>query len=265
MFFYLSKAFWFLVHPGNLLLILLVAGTVLLWTRWNRVGRALLTVAAGFALFIAVVALGDRMTAAVEDRFPAVTELPETVDGIVVLGGVVSPWQSKARGQLAVGGAVERLLAFAELAERYPEARLVFTGGSGDPFHQDLKEAAMIKPLLTRLGVDPGRVLFEDESRNTVENAEFTRDLVQPADSETWILITSAFHMPRAMGCFRKAGWRMIAYPVDYGTTGKAGSLFQFNFTSGLNRMASGLHEWLGLIFYWILGKTDEPFPGPEA
>ncbi len=264
MFFSLSKILWFLVNPGNLLLIFLIIGVGLLWSRWRRFGRGLVVAVAAVSLFLAVVPVGSWMLSALEDRFPPLNELPVQVDGIIVAGGVVDPIMSKDRGQASVNGAVERLFEMAKLAKRYPRAKMIFSGGSGSLLHQDQKEAPLVVPLLRQLGVDPGRVIFEDQSRNTAENAVFSRRLAKPKPEETWLLITSAFHMPRTVGSFRQAGWRVTPYPVDYHTRSKEDFPFRFNFSDGVGSLGYALHEDLGLLFYWLNGKTDELFPGPE-
>ena len=263
MFFTLSKILWFVADPGNLLLIALVTGVALLATRWRRGGQRLLAVVAVAAVFVAVVPSGRWLVGVLEDRFPAMDEPPARVDGIVVLGGFVDPVLSAARGRAAIGGAVERLFAMAALAKRYPRAKLIFSGGSGSLIHQDKKEAHLIGPLLLELGVDPARVMFEDASRNTAENAEFSRRLAQPKSGETWLLVTSAFHMPRAVGCFRRAGWNVVPYPVDHVTAGESELPIQFDFASGLRALSAAVHEFLGLFFYWLGGKTDALLPAP--
>ncbi|MFQ5763814.1 MAG: YdcF family protein [Rhodospirillales bacterium] len=264
MFFALSKILWVLTNPGNLLLMALCLGWALLWTRWRRLGRLLVGVAAVAGATLAVVPVGTWLFAVLEDRFPALTELPSRVDGVIVVGGVVDPVLSRDRGQVAVGGAAERLIEMAALARGHPEARLVFTGGSGSLLHQEVKEAHAVVPLLSALGIDPGRVVFEDESRNTWENAEFSRRKAQPQPGETWLLVTSAFHMPRAVGCFREAGWTVVAHPVDYLTRGDAEPPFQFNFAYGVGSLGGAVHEFLGLLFYRLSGKTDALFPAPR-
>jgi uncharacterized SAM-binding protein YcdF (DUF218 family) len=110
-------------------------------------------------------------------------------------------------------------------------------------------------------------VIFEDQSRNTQENVAFSRALAQPQSGESWLLITSARSMPRAVGVFRRAGWPVIGYPVDYGTSGKTGFVLDFDMTPGVNRVEGALHEWIGLFAYRILGRTDALFPsaGPNG
>lgn len=265
MFFYLSKFLWFVTSPDNLLVIVLGIGGLLLWTRRGKtIGRWIVLAVVGVVLLIAVFPVGQTMVSVIEDRFPAVRNLPDRVDGIVVLGGVISPVLSVSRGEEVISGSFERLLAFSRLARRYPDARLVFTGGASDPFYPEFKEARLISDLLSDLGVDVDRVVFEEQSRNTVENAILTKELVGPVSGQTWVLITSAFHMPRAVGCFRQAGWHVIPYPVDYHTAGSDSLTLGFNFAGNLASLRSTLHEYLGLFFYWLTGKTSDLFPGPE-
>ncbi len=261
--FVLSKVLWFVVNPGNMLLMFLCIGLWLLWTRWWRWGRWLVTLVAVAGVLLTVIPVGNWLLGFLEDRFSAISEPPARVDGVIVLGGVVNPVMTKARGQVSVGSGVERLLAMARLAKRYPKARIIFTGGSGSLLHQDLKEAHAISPLLKQLGVDPARVIFEDQSRNTAENAEFSLRLAKPKPPENWLLVTSAFHMPRAVGCFRKAGWNVVPYPVDYATYGETAAPLRFDFAKGMRSLEIAMHEYLGLIFYWLDGKTDSLFPSP--
>jgi len=263
MFFILSKVLWILADPGNLLLILLVIGTVLLWSPWRRAGRRLVSVTALVLLALAVFPVGANVFQSLENRFPPPTQLPDHVGGIVVLGGMIDQTVSVARGQPSINGAAERLTEFAVLARRYPDAKLIFSGGSGKLMAQDLKEADAVKPFLEALGMDMSRIVFEDESRNTHENAVYSKQLAQPVDGEAWILITSAFHMPRSVGCFREAGWSVIPYPVDYNTTGTDEIAPTFALIQGLSGASVAIKEWLGLMFYYLTGRTNALYPAP--
>jgi len=265
MFFYLSKILWFFADPGNLLLIALCLGALLMASPWQRIGRNLVYAAAVFALLVAVLPVGQAMFIALENRFPVAQEPPSRVDGIVVLGGVVEQVVSVKRGQLAIGGAAERITELATLVRLYPNSKIVFTGGSGNLLFPDIKEADVIQPLLDVLGLPPGRVAMENRSRNTHENALFTKELAEPKQGETWMLVTSAFHMPRAVGSFRKAGWQIVPYPVDFRTRGDEHFAPHFNLLGGLSSLSGALHEWLGLTFYYLSGKTDALFPGPDT
>jgi uncharacterized SAM-binding protein YcdF (DUF218 family) len=160
-----------------------------------------------------------------------------------------------------LNNAAERITEFVALARRYPEARLVFTGGSGFVFPGALREADVIHHVLDGLGSDLSRITFERESRNTYENALFSRPLVNPGTGETWLLITSAAHMPRSVGIFRRAGWPVLAYPVDYRSTRELS--WSPDLLSGLDALNESLREWVGLVAYRLMDRTDALFPAP--
>lgn len=261
--FVLSKLTWLIAQPGNLFFIVMIAAVALLWTRWRRFGRRVLIVLVAAGLLVSVLPLGAWLLLPLENRFPA-AHLPDRVDGIVVLGGALDQFVTRARGQPAVGASAERLLAFAALARRYPQAKLVFSGGSGSLFRQDVKEAEAARLLFQQIGLDIARIRFEDRSRNTAEGAQFSHALVKPQTGEVWVLVTSARHMPRAYGCFRAIGWQVLPYPVDYETEGVFRFYARFGFTRGLYELTEAMKEWVGLVYYYWLGRTSSVFPAPE-
>ncbi|RUX98833.1 YdcF family protein, partial [Mesorhizobium sp. M7A.F.Ca.US.005.03.2.1] len=124
-------------------------------------------------------------------------------------------------------------------------------------------DAATAPRLLTALGVAADRMILENKSRNTYENAVFTKELVTPKPGETWLLVTSAFHMPRAKALFDKAGFATVPWPVDYRTSGREGvGLFRDNPADSLQATTMAIREWIGLFAYWLSGRIDQPFPG---
>src|SRR6185436_11793834 len=141
---------------------------------------------------------------------------PEDIAGIVVLGGAEDAERSAAWNQVEVNDSAERFLASLALARRYPQAKVLFTSGSGGVFSQEYKGASVAKLLYEQQGIAASRMIFESESRNTAENVALSKSLAKPAPGEMWILVTSAFHMPRSAGIFCKAEWPVIAYPVDH-------------------------------------------------
>ena len=265
MFFYVSKVLWLFLNPNNLLLIALCLGTVLIYLRPDRLGRRLLGFTVVMALIVATLPIGHNLIVILENRFPTVQTLPAKVDGIIVLGGVVNEDLTLARGQVAIGAAVERLISFAALSKQYPNAKLLFTGGSGKILGQNIKEGDVVGPLLADLGVDIKRLTIESNSRNTYENAVLSKRLAQPLAEETWILITSAFHMPRSVGVFRQVDWDVVPFPVDYSLKENLGMDLSFNLVGGISFLSRALHEWLGLLVYWLTERSAAFFPSPET
>lgn len=265
MFFYLSKIFWFIASPGNAFLIALLLGLFLTSTRFRRLGKSLIAIAVCFALVATFVPVGPYLLKTLEERFPVPESLPGKIDGIVVLGGVIDPLMSAERHRTVISGAVERITMSAMLAHMNPNAKLVYTGGSGSLTRQDVKEADYVADIYEALGISSDRLTLEREARNTWENAKFTMEKMAPGTDETWILVTSAFHMPRAVGAFRRVGWEMIPYPVDYKVAQSISFPSPLDFGSGLNGMSHAGHEWIGLVAYWLTGKNSAAFPKPRA
>lgn len=265
--FLLSKLVGMALDPGNVLFCLLLAGGLLSLSRRpgpRRAGKRMLTLAVLLVTVLTLFPVGHWILQPLEERFPR-TRLPAEIAGAVVLGGAADARLSSKRGLPAVGEAAERIFALASLAKRYPDAVLIFSGGSGDPWNPADREAPVVHALLEDLGVETGRILWDAEARNTRENAERARELAEPGEVGTWLLVTSASHMPRAMGVFRAMGWSPQAYPVDYLTEpGPPETLIGFNLLGNLAAVRLGLKEWVGLVAYHWLGRTETLFPGPR-
>ncbi|MCM0021155.1 MAG: YdcF family protein [Tagaea sp.] len=265
---WLSKLVWLAAEPASLLLSVWVGGCLVLWTPWWRLGRMLVCLAALATTGVALYPVGQIALRPIEDRFPPLVSLPARVDGILVLGGVIDYYVIGKRGVpsslLAAGS--PRLDAFVELARRYPMARHVFTGGSIELIDGKDTEADVVRRIFARIGLDTTRIIFEDKSRNTYENARLSLEMIKPEPEETWLLITSARHMPRAVGTFRKAGWNnIVPHPIDFATDPNQPFESAFRLGHNLNYLSEAIREYLGLLYYWRLGRTDELFPGPEA
>ena len=138
-----------------------------------------------------------------------------------------TPKRSAARGVAVFGSAVDRIIAGAALARRYPMARIVYSGGNANLVSDDTgEEADYVVALFESLGMSRDRLILERRARNTFENAEFSKVLGEPKRGERWLLVTSANHMPRSVGLFRKAGFAVEPYPVNWYTGGQAGMIF---------------------------------------
>ena len=264
MFFVLSKTIGYLVMPSNLLMAIGLVGLVLLFTRFRQLASWLIVTSLVLIALVGYSPLGRILLLPLEERFPPWDASRGAPDGIVVLGGAISPDISRARGIVALTGSAERLTVTAELAHRYPNARIIFTGGSGSLDPTPPLEAPLAVKEFEALGVAHERITAEEQSRNTIENAVFSRLLADPKPGERWVLVTSASHMPRAIAAFRAAGFPVEAYPVNWHTQGRrdAAELFT-SFAGGLAMTDYSVHEWFGLAAYWLTGRTSELFPAP--
>jgi uncharacterized SAM-binding protein YcdF (DUF218 family) len=261
--FLFGKLVWAAVQPGNLLLLCLLAGVLLFLLSRGRRGRMLVGLAAlGFAL-LAVTPIGPAMLLTLEMRLPRPAVLPNKIAGILVLGGAVDPGLSLSYGETVFGSAVARVLAGTALARRYPEAKLALIGGEGGFVPVGLAESRATLGFVIAQGIDPDRVILEERSRSTHENAVYAKELIRPEPGATWILITSAYHMPRSIASFDAVGWPVIPYPVDYRTDPRTGLGANFNLLDGLSTVTLAGKEWAGLLGYRLMGWTRQLFPEP--
>ncbi|ABE40298.1 protein of unknown function DUF218 [Rhodopseudomonas palustris BisB5] len=264
MFFVLSKILGFFLHPSNTIAMICLAGVVLLLTRWRRAGARVLGVGVVLLLVAGYSPLGSVLLLTLSERFPPWQFNGRAPDGIIVLGGAVDSEVSAARSSLEIDSSAERVVAALELARQYPQARIIYSGGSGNLIANSVAEAPIAGELLARFGVAPDRVVLESKSRTTAENASFTRELVSPKPGEVWLLVTSAFHMPRSIEAFRAVEFDVQAYPVDWRTRGWRDAALPFDrLSSGLARMDVAVHEWAGLLAYRLGGKGAAPRPSP--
>ncbi|MGE0846812.1 MAG: YdcF family protein [Flavobacteriaceae bacterium] len=261
MFYYAAKIGFFLIRPSNFLVILLVLGVLLMAVRLRRLGLRVAVLAAAGLLIGGFSPLANWLMLPLENRFP-VYEDTRPVDGIVLLGGFLSTRASDGRGTIEFTEAADRFQLFVTLARRHPDARLVISGGVGKLF-ADVAEAPIAVRAARDLGIDEGRIIVESRSRDTYENAQFSTELAKPEPGQRWLIVTSAYHMPRAMGAFRKAGFPAVAAPTDFRTAPGDATAFFDEASAGLARLDVGVREWIGLAAYWFTGRIEALFPGP--
>jgi uncharacterized SAM-binding protein YcdF (DUF218 family) len=264
MFFTISKVLWLFADPFSFIVLLGVIGLALSFGRLARIGRTLCVATVVLLVIACFSPLGSLLLRPLEDRFPAPSaDLPPPA-GIIVLGGALDQEMTLARHQPTFTALAARLTTGVALARRFPKARLIFTGGTSGLSPNEPSEAIGVRDLWLSLGVPDERMSFETKSRNTWENAIYTRALLEPEPDQTWLLVTSAWHMPRAMGIFRRAGFKVVAYPVDYRTFGDSRDflLARIGFDQ-IMMLEYAVHEWIGLVAYHLTGKTDAWFPAP--
>jgi uncharacterized SAM-binding protein YcdF (DUF218 family) len=265
MFFALSKVLALAIFPSNILIGIGLIGVVLMATRWRCAGRRIAAVSLVLLSVAGFSPVGRLLAAPLEDRFPSWTFSGPPPAGIIVLGGAIDPSLSRERGEAVIGQSFQRLTIVPKLARAYPDARIVYSGGNGDLLAGEAREADFAGPVLESLGVPRDRLILERNSRNTAENAAFTKALVDPKPGERWLLVTSASHMPRAVGCFRHVGFDVEAVPVGGREAGSSSRFWPMRTLGlGLAQLDESVREWVGLVAYRITGRTDELLPGPR-
>jgi uncharacterized SAM-binding protein YcdF (DUF218 family) len=241
---------WLIVEPTHWIL----WGAVLTLLCWRRpIGRWFGIATAGLVALFGLLPMGAWLLEPLETRFEVPVALDE-VTGVLVLSGAefADPTERYAEPQLSEAG--DRLTTFLLLATRYPDARLVHTGSR--------RESPIARAVILGAGVAPNRIHFDDRSVNTCDSARNMHALIAPGPSENWLLVTSAAHMPRAVACFRAAGWVVVPYPTDFQTG--SGS-FSSDIVTNLGNLSIATHEWVGLLYYRLRGYTDELFPARSS
>lgn len=255
MFFVLSKLLGYFSPPSHWLGLLVLATALCLLLRRRRAAG----ICAALAVLVLILAgtplLNGPLIRALEDRYPH-PDWPVHVDGVVVLGSGEDANILRRRGAPQFNEGADRLIAAMAVARRYPEAKVVFTGGSAVLFGARNAESMTARYVLAELGLDPRRLVIEPRARNTYENILFSKALVKPKPGQVWLLDTSAIHMPRAMAVARKLQWDMVPWPSDYITApgGDGAGLFDVGGNLGLSDYAA--HEWIGMLAYRLGGKA---------
>jgi len=256
-FFYLSKIGWALLAPANLVAVLLCVWLLAKGFEAFRLARFTLGCAAAIFLLCGFLPTGQNALYYLESQYKQPSAIPGKIDGILVLGGAVDTQGSIISGRPEFTDAVDRVLLAVELARYFPKAKLVFSGGSGNLVNNKRTDSIDMKIFLKNMGYEDFNVIYEDRSRNTYENIINSYSTVTPKKGETWILITSAFHMPRAMAVAEKLGWGLIPYPVDYRSDGGYVLLpSKFDTLDNLRSSQIALREMVGLAAYKLTGKN---------
>ncbi len=260
-YYYIAKIGWEIASPSGVFSLSLLALMLLIVFNKVRVAKYLAYLILPFFSIICFLPLGEWLFYSLEKHYPPNSLLPKRVDGIIVLGGSAVTASSKAWQQPQVRASAERELTFMALSRTYPNAKLVFSGGS--PWMNGTTESEVADKIFKQQGIATSRITYETRSRNTRENAALSKEMVSPIASETWLLITSAFHMPRAQGIFCEQGWATVPVPVDYQTD--ANNLFriQWKLSVNLRVLEFALREWLGLIVHYLLSSSDTLIPKP--
>lgn len=265
LFFVISKLAWGVLSPSNLLIILLaLATTLVLMNKMSAAKRILipLTLVSGVLL---VYPVSDFMMYPLESQFSKPIVLPKKIDGIIVLGGGEQLKQSLSWQTQELGEGGDRYFAAISLARKYPDTFVIFSGGNNLLSLQGKgKEGHIAYQVLTKLGLEQQRLIIDTKARNTYENFVLLQRLL-PKQNGNYLLVTSAYHMPRAVGIARQQSINIIPYPVDYRSNVPALRRWDFSFFEHLQVLEPAWKEWIGLTVYYFSGKTTQWLPSEMA
>lgn len=265
MFFVVSKLGGFFLHPLNFIALLLAIGTVALLLHRRRLALGFSSVAFVVLALSIWSDIGVLLVQPLEARFQRPANLPQDVKGIILLGGAFEGGVNRARHGYELNAAADRVIETLKLARLYPQAKILVSGGNGSLVRDEMPDAVAAPKLFAAMGISADRLILEGRSRNTYQNAVFSKALAKPKPGDVWVLVTSAFHMPRSVGIFRKVGFPVIPWPSDYRTSGDE----QFGFShddpqTSVGTLSLAVHEWIGLLGYRMTGRTNALFPAPD-
>ena len=259
MMFYLSKIFWLIINPFNIILFLTFCGIVAHHLFPESITyKVIYFLLLMFFIISAVMPTGNFMVFQLEKNFHLQPIIPNQVDGILILAGATNPILSKEYNKINLNGSVERLTEAILLIRKYPRAKIIFSGGSGSIKNQKFTHAKVAKDFFEQFQIDTRKIIFESKSRNTYENILYSKEIANPTYNENWLLITSASHMTRSMNIAKKLDWKFIPYSVDFSMQKKFSWKPSINFLGNIGSFQGASHEWTGLIAYYFLGRTSQ-------
>jgi len=258
--FYFSKILWLIFNPFNVFIFNIFLTIILFYSGFKKLSKYIFLINFIFILLISFFPIGNYLIHKIEKEYHSFKIVPAHVDGILILGGATNPLMFKEYGQTSLNGSAERLVESVEIIKKFKKAKVIFSGGSGVLNRPDLGHSQAAKYFYEKIGLDTNRIIFEDNSRNTYENILFSKKIANPKFNEKWILITSASHMKRALLIAENQNWNITPYAVDFKTIKKFNTKLNFQLLSNLNLFNEASHEWLGLISYYLMGRTSKIF-----
>ena len=258
--FYLSKILWLILNPFNIFIFLTLVSIFLYFVKLRRLSLIIFLINFVFIALISFLPIGSFLIYYIEKEYHSYIKLPDQVDGILILGGATNPPLYNEYDQISLNGSSERLVESVFIIKKFDRAKVIFSGGSGILNRPDFNHAQVAKSFYKKIGIEIDKIIFEDNSRNTYENIIYSKKIANPKINENWLLITSASHMKRALLIADKNNWELIPYAVDFKNIKDFKLIPNLNLLSNLNSFQQGSHEWLGLVSYYLMGRTDKVF-----
>ena len=258
--FYLSKILWLILNPFNIFIIINFFIIILYFLSFRKFSKIIFVINFIFFIIISILPIGDYLIYQIEKEYHSNTKIPDKIDGILVLGGATDALMFKEYGQISLNGSAERLVESVDIIKEHQNAKVIFSGGSGTLNRPDLAHSQVAKFFYRKMGLKTNRIIFENNSRNTYENILFSKKIAIPNKNENWLLITSASHMKRAQLVAEKNNWHFIPYAVDFKILKSFKFTLKLNLLLNVNSFQQGSHEWLGLVSYYLMGRTSKIF-----
>ena len=256
--FFLSKLLWYLFNPFNCILLLLILSVIFNFIKFFKFSKIILYFSFLLFFIAGVLPTGSYLLYLLEKNYHNKINLPKNVDGILILSGATNPFLTKEYDQISLNDSVERLTESIQLIKKYPNAKVFFAGGSGSVKYPGLDHSTVAKKFYESLDINIKNINFENTSRNTYENIVFAKKTFNPKKDERWILVTSAFHLKRAIYVGEKLGWKFIPYGTDYKLPKKFIWRLSINFLGNLVSFQHSSHEWIGIISYYLMGRSSK-------
>ena len=258
--FYLSKILWLILNPFNIFILINFLIIILYVLSFRRLSITIFVINFLFLIIISILPIGNYLIYQIEKEYHSNNEIPESIDGILILGGATNVLMFREYGQISLNGSAERLVESVDIIRKHQNAKVVFSGGSAVLNRPDLGHSDVAKFFYKKMGLNTNRIIFENNSRNTFENILFSKEIIIPKKNEKWLLITSASHMKRAQLVAEKNNWNLIPYAVDFKNFKNFKFTVNLNLLLNINSFQQGLHEWLGLVSYYLMGRTSKIF-----
>lgn len=258
--FFLSKFLWFFFNPFTLFIFIFSIGFIFLIFKKYKISNYMFFIALSGLLSISIFPIGKFGIYLLEKEFHVQYAYPDKIDGILILSGATDPYLSKEYDSIELNSSAERLTESIFLINKHKKAKIVFSGGSGYLNHPDLDHAKVARKFFKKMNIKNKKIIYENKSRNTYENILFSKKIANPKQGETWLLVTSASHMKRAILISQKQKWKLIPYPVDFNQSKNISFKPSMNFFSNFVSFQKASHEWLGLFSHYLMGKTEKIF-----
>tara|TARA_Y100000590_G_scaffold394145_1_gene472958 strand:+ start:175 stop:954 length:780 start_codon:yes stop_codon:yes gene_type:complete len=254
----LSKIIWFFLSPINFIIILFLISFFLKLFKYNKFSKFFLFLSFLFFLLAGIFPTGHWLLYKLETNYQSKSILPYELDGLLILGGPSSSSLTRIHNQVNFNDGGERLTESVLIIKKYKPKTIIFSGGSSDGNFEN-SHAYVAKIFFSQMEIDTKKIIFEYKSRNTFENIINSFKIANPNKNEKWLIITSSFHMTRAINIAKKINWNIIPYPVDFKVQNEFNSFRpSIDILNNFNSFNLASHEYIGLISYYLLGRTDK-------